>query len=402
MVEMSSYRVIILGSNPATRLCLIRCVGAIEGCRVTVINMVSKLPERPYRTIDTYSKYVDCWFFAKKFDEDGLAKVLLEKCRVDGEKPLLLSVDDDSASLIDRIQDQIKNHFCFSNIDNKTGAIAELMDKALQKKLAKQMGFQVVESWPVDCIDGEYTIPEGVKYPCYVKGRLSYHSAKQYQKKCNSEDELVNWLRIVAQKNPSPLLIEEYIEIEKEYGIIGYSDSHYIILPGIVDLLDSGHGVHKGVSAFGRVNNFGNNETLKRQIESFIKNIRLSGLFNIDIVESHGKLYFVELNLRFAAYGYAVYRAGVNLPAFYIYRLRNQDISALNTNVTNGFSYVNEKVAMDDVIYGYRSLNDYRHLINSADCRMIKQDDDYDPYMMYRRAIPVLLIKSRIKRLLQR
>lgn len=397
---MNNCSVIVLGSNPATRLSLIRCVGAVEGCRVTIINMVSDIPEKPYRTIDTYSKYVDKYFFAKKFDADGLARLLMEKCRVEGEKPFLMSVDDDSACLIDTIQDQIRNDFYFSHIGNKAGAIAELMDKAKQKQLAKEFGFKVAESWSVDCVDGKYEIPQGVKYPCYIKGRLSYHSAKLHQKKCSSEQELAEWLKVIAKENPSPMIIEEFIEINKEYGIIGYSDSEKVILPGIVELLDGGHGSHKGVSAFGRVNDFSSNEPLKQQIERFIKYIRLTGLFNVDFVEAYGKLYFVELNMRFAAYGYAVCKAGANLPAFHIYKCLSEDEGVLSTRVKNGFCYVNEKVAFDDVEHGYRSMSNYRRLIKNADCCMIRQEDDSEPYKMFRKNLPMDLLKTRIKRII--
>ena len=397
-----SQRVIVLGSNPATRLSLIRCVGAVEDCRVTIITMVSQIPEKPYRTIDTYSKYVDKYFFAKKYDAEGLAHLLMEKCRVEGEKPILLSVDDDSACLIDTIQDQIRNDFSFSHIDNRAGAIAELMDKSKQKQLAKEFGFNVVESWPVDCVEGKYTIPEEVRYPCYVKGRLSYHSAKQHQKKCSSKQELTEWLKVIAKANPSPMIIEEFIEIDKEYGIIGYSDSEMVVLPGIVELLDGGHGSHKGVSAFGRVNDFSSNVPLKQQIERFVKHIKLTGLFNVDIVEAGGKLFFVELNMRFAAYGYAVHKAGVNLPEIQIHRTRSKYIDVLRNSITNGFCYVNEKVAFDDWIGGYRTWKNYCELRKKANCCMIYEENDMQPYKKFKKEMLLTSIKSVIKKAIRK
>lgn len=397
-----SFRVIVLGSNPATRLSLIRCVGAVKGCRVTVVNMVSRIPEKPSRTLDTYSKYVDHWLFSKKFDADGLAKVLLEQCRIEGEKPLLMSVDDDSACLVDTIQDQIRDFFCFSHINNKSGAIATLMDKAQQKKLAKEFGFNVVESWPMDCVDGKYFVPEGIKYPCYVKGRLSYHSAKQYQRKCNSKEELEQWLLVIAKHNPSPLLAEEYIKIDKEYGIIGFSDTDKVVLPGVVDLLDGGHGGHKGVSAFGRVNDFSHDFLLKQQIERFIKNIRLTGLFNLDIVEAYGKLYFVELNLRFAAYGYAVFKAGVNLPAYQVFHSQEKTYATLKSEVVSGYSYANERVAFDDVAGGYRTWRNYKELLQKADCRLVYCEDDPNPYRVFRRQMRKTFLLVRLKKALRK
>ena len=397
---MHSIHVIVLGSNPASRLALIRAVGEVEGCRVTIINMVSQLPKAPCRTIDTGSKYVDKCFFAKKYDANGLARLLMEKCRSEGEKPILLSVDDDSASLIDTIQDRIRYDFSFSNINNKAGAIAGMMDKSKQKQLAKEFGLNVVESWSLDCVEGKYIVPDGVKFPCYVKGRLSYHSAKKYQKKCSSKKDLLEWLAVIAQNNPSPLLIEEFVDIDKEYGVIGYCNKDKVILPCIVELLDSGHGGHKGVSAFGRVNSFRLNEELRPQIEQMLKYIQLTGMFNIDFMESNGQWYFVELNFRYAAYGYAVCKAGVNLPAFQIYGIHSKDDSFLSTRVVEGYSYVNEKVAFDDVIGGHRSWRNYKALVENADCCLINQEDDSKPYRHFRGGMMITYLKTRMKKMI--
>lgn len=392
-----TQNIIILGSNPASRLALIRAVGEVEGCRVTIVNMVSQLPEKPLRTIDSYSKYVDRLLFAKKFDADGLASLLLKQCCDDEMKPIIMSIDDDSACLVDTIQDRLCDKFCFSHIQHQTGAIARLMDKQVQKELAKNFDFNVANSWQVDIQDGRYDVPGTVTFPCYVKGRLSYHSAKQYQRRCNSQQELENWLKVLAKNNPSPLLIEEFIDIEKEYGIIGYCDSNKVVLPGIVELLDGGHGSHKGVSAFGRVNDFGLNEELKPKVEQLMKHIQLTGMFNIDFVESKGRWYFVELNIRYAAYGYAVCKAGVNLPAFQIYNMQSKDDGALNTRVTNGYCYVNEKVAFDDVLGGHRSWRNYKDLLGKADCCLLNQADDLQPYRQFKSDMRMAYVKSRMK-----
>ena len=394
--------IIILGSNPASRLALIRAVGVVEGCQVIIVNMVSQLPEKPYRTIDAYSKYVDRVLYAKKFDAEGLADLLLKHCCGKNARPILMSIDDDSACLVDTIQDRLRGKFYYSHIQHQAGAIARLMDKQAQKELAKQFGFSVAKSWPIDIKDGKYEALESVTFPCYVKGRLSYHSAKQYQKRCDSRQELEQWLKVVANNNPSPLLVEEFIEIEKEYGIIGYCDTKKVILPGIVELLDGGHGGHKGVSAFGRVNDFGLNEDVKPKVEQMMRHIQLTGMFNIDFVESKGQWYFVELNIRYAAYGYAVCKAGVNLPAFQIYRCLSKDDAALNTQVTKGSCYVNERVAFDDVIGGYRSWNDYRSLVKRADCCLIRQDDDPEPYRQFRKEMLLAFVKCKIKRIIGR
>jgi predicted ATP-grasp superfamily ATP-dependent carboligase len=350
--------------------------------------------------MDSYSRYVDRMLFAKKFDEDGLAELLLTQCCCEEAKPIIMSIDDDSACLVDNIQDRLADKFYYSHIQHQAGAIARLMDKQVQKELAKECGFNVANSWQVDIQDGKYEVPETVTFPCYVKGRLSYHSAKRYQKRCNSRQELESWLKVIAKNNPSPLLIEEFLEIDKDYGVIGFCNSDKVILPGIVELFDCSYGSDRGVAATGRVNDFSLDKTLKSKVEQLMRHIQLTGIFNIDFVKSKGEWYFVEVNVRYAAYGYAVCKAGVNLPAFQIYDALSKDDSVLPSQVKNGFRYVNEKVAFDDVAGGYRSLKDYRDMVRTADCRLIRQDDDPQPYHQFRMGLMMPYLKSRMKRML--
>lgn len=392
--------IIIIGSNPASRLALIRSVGKLENSRVKLIVLV--LHEGKHnRPFDSYSKYVDSFYYAKKFDPEGLAKLLLNHLREENNKPIIMSVDDDSACMVDIIQDQLKPFFLYSHINFQAGAIAALMDKQKQKELAKQFGLNVVDSWTTTCENGKYTIPEGVRYPCFVKGNLCYHSAKQYQKRCDSRLELKEWLEVMSRSYPNPLIIEQFIDIDREYGVIGYCNQNDVIIPSIVELIDGGHGGHKGVSAFGRVNNPSLNEDITNNIKKLMRFIRLSGMFNIDFVESNGKWFFVELNFRFAAYGYAVSCSGVNLPAFQILEKNSLNFSTLNKTVVENYTYVNETIAFDDVLGGARSLKDYRILLNKADCCIINQTDDPKPYIRFKKKMVVNYLKSIIKKIVK-
>ena len=166
-------------------------------------------------------------------------------------------------------------------------------------------------------------------------------------------------------------------------------------------MIDGGHGGHKGVSAFGRVNNPSLNEDITNNIKKLMRFIRLSGMFNIDFVESNGKWFFVELNFRFAAYGYAVSCSGVNLPAFQILEKNSLNFSTLNKTVVENYTYVNETIAFDDVLGGARSLKDYRILLNKADCCIINQTDDPKPYIRFKKKMVVNYLKSIIKKIVK-
>ena len=89
-------RVIVIGNSYSTRLGVIRAVAPL-GCEVTVIHVGA-----PVKPIDGYSKYVkEVLYFNRQEGEKGLVKLLLEKCAVEGQKPIIIPTSDFSALAID-------------------------------------------------------------------------------------------------------------------------------------------------------------------------------------------------------------------------------------------------------------------------------------------------------------
>ena len=393
-------KVIILGSNPMTRLSLIRSVGEAIDCEIIVIAMVFKLPKnRVRKPVDILSKYVDRLLYAQKYKADALSDLLLKKCTDPNEKPFLLSTDDDSAFLIDTILDRLQPYFHCANIRNKQGLLAQLMNKQLQKQKAHEHGFRVTNSWVLENKDGHYVIPDGITYPCYLKGLMSYHTMKCYQCRLDSREQLENTLTHLSEQYSYPMMVEEYLETEKEYGIIGFCDGRECVIPGVAELLDSGHGWHKGVSAFGKIRKEDGEITSKAK--ELVRSIGLFGLFNMDLAESNGKLYFIELNLRFAAYGYAFTKSGINLPALLIRSTKEDVALGPNLSLSSEQSYINEKVALDDVVDGFRSIKEFKQLKANADIHLMESADDHRPYKAFIRETMLQYIKQRIKNVLR-
>ena len=392
--------IIIIGSNPMTRLSLIRSIGEVTHCDITVVDMVHEIPKKDIKPVDCYSIYVKRLLRAKKYDADGLSKLLLDQCTNNDDKPLILSVDDDSAYLIDSSLDKLREHFHFAHINNKQGEIGRLMNKQVQKQLAVQAGFNVTKSWVVEHHDGHYVLPKGITYPCYLKGLLCYHTMKSNQGRFDTEEDLARALNKLGRSSKHPLMVEEFIETEKDLGIMGFCDGTHCVVPAIVDLLESGRGAHKGVSAFGMVRKEKKGEGLAEKVGNLAKFIGLFGLFNVDLAISKGKVYFIELNLRYAAYGYAITKAGVNLPSMMVRSAYSDVLEIPVPTIQRECSYINEKVALDDVAFGLRSMKDFRSLQQKADVALMNEPTDDTPYLEITRRFPIDLIKQRIKNIL--
>lgn len=390
------HHIIIIGTNTMTRLCLIRSIGEVIDCDITVIHMVYEMPKKKYLPSDAYSKYVKECFFAYKFNAESLCNILLEHCSGTEEKPLILSVDDDSANLIDSSLDRLKDHFFCAHVNHTQGQLARLMNKQVQKQLALEAGFRVARSWVLGQKDGHYVVPEEVTYPCYLKGLLSYHSMKMRQGCFESKEELLRALDDMSKQSFHPMLVEEYLDIEEELGVMGLAGERECVVPAIVELQESGRGAHHGVSAFGRVRREKIGEGLTRKVTDMIEKIGLFGLFNVDLALSHGKVYFIELNLRFAAYGYAIVKAGVNLPAMLVKGLFEPHAKWPKT-IQIECSYVNENVALDDFLYGNRTLEEYKSLKRKADFGLLENSIDKKPYKEKKCGLLSNLFKVRAK-----
>jgi len=388
-------KVIVIGRNYTSRLGMIRAVG-LAGYEVVVI----KTNGRKTKDIDAYSKYVKDYLYAREPDRKKLLEVLMS-LQSDNSKSIIIPVDDYAASTIDDNIDLLKDFFLFPNVNMTSGAINKLMDKDYQKMLARKAGLNVAEGWTIEIKDGNYELPKSIKYPCFPKPQISFMGSKRCMKRCNSEQELKTVLGEVAAVRDCPILIEQYIEIEKEYATLGFCDRGNIITPAVIHLLDQGNGGHRGVAKIGKLLPSNAFHTFFQQLEEFFRGLNFVGLFDVDMYESKGIIYFNELNLRFGASGYAITHQGINLPAMMINKLLGNKIgSTCNAIITATF--VNEKVNFEDYLAGYYGWKEYKRINNIADFRFVDSQDDPNPHKAFRKECVLRIVKQHIKNLIHK
>ena len=388
-----SNKVVVIGRNYTSRLGMIRAVG-MAGYGVIVIK-TNGAPGS--KDIDAYSKYVKDYLYAREPNREELIKVILS-LKSDKEKTILIPVDDYAASTIDEHIDLLKKDFLFPNIGMEQGAINRLMDKNIQKDLARKAGLNVANGWGVDIKNHTYSLPDDIEYPVFPKPQISFKGNKRCMKKCKDETELRRVLDDVARQRDCPMLLEQYIEIDKEYALLGFSDGVNVEIPGMLQMLESGKGGHRGVTLFGKIFPVDNTNFLN-QLKQFIQSQRFVGLFDIDAYENQGVIYFNELNLRFGASGYAVTSSGVNLPQCLINNLLEAK-SCICGKVQSETSFVNEKVAYDDWYDGFISTKGYESFISKADFTFVKSDIDLKPYEIF--MSQSFSTKKRFKRFVKR
>ena len=380
-------KAIIIGSSDVIKLCTIRAVGEF-GYDVDVIHYVEKNLLKP---IDFYSKYVKNAYIIDKSEEGSLVRFLLENYTNPTHKPIIFTLDDFPTFVIDNARETLKDKFLFSHLTNGEGLVG-LMDKHLQKNLAEESGFNVVKGWPILYEDGTYKIPVDIKYPCFIKGLYSYHVSKRIQRKCNNAEELLALLEDCKKYYPFAVYAEEFIEINKEFGVIGACNGEEYVIPAKAEFVEMGRSYKAGVSLLGHVMPLDSNSDLLKKTAMFLSKLHYVGLFNIDFIESNGRTYFVELNLRFAAYGYGVLRAGVNLPAICInYLMQNEN--HLKGELNKDCYYMNEKAAFSNVLEKGITMKEYKAMKRKAGVLLIADPSDPKPNKGFRKNYLIKYLK---------
>ena len=376
-INKESPLAIVIGRNYTTRLSLIRAAGLV-GCDVVVIQ--TQKSQKEIQLIDASSKYVVDCKLSNEPNQRELIDLILQY-KDDTKKVLLLPADDYAAASIDLYFNELKDTFLFPLVHNKPGGVLQLMDKYYQKKLAQKAGFHVAKGWVCKMMDGVYQVPDDIIFPCFTKPQEScYGHLKNYLRRCDTRKDLENVLSEIAQIYCEPILIEEYVDIEHEYGVQGTSLNGSPIIPGVV-LKDKSR---LGLTATGVICPILRIPSLKKKLQSFMEKTHFTGIFDVDLYECKGVLYFNELNVRLGANGFALIYGVGNVPGIFVKEMLGEhyDISTI-PELFEDKSFASEKVLKDmyyDNMISYRCFNSY---LKEADILSLKYKADNGPYKAF-------------------
>ena len=371
--------VIVIGKNYSTSLGVIRALGE-AGYKCIAIQASRK--KQKIKTPELFSRYVEKYYLAFGDCEKEVLRIL--DALSDGGRKLIIPIDDYSAYILDKHYDSLAGRFFLPSVNRTGGALNELMKKDRQKEMAAGNGVLCAKSVVLNRNEQkQFELTPDLPFPCFVKPNISAVTNKNSIQRCDSPEELKSVLNSVSA-GVSGVLAEEFLEITNEYVICGLSlDGYKVIIPGMIQKTKVGEGSLKGITAKGIPVHGERYSELIRRLENMIRSIRLTGLFDIEIIESNGQFFFNELNLRNGAAGYAVTANGVNLPALYAdYMLRGKEFPD-SCDMRSEKDFVSEKVEMDSFAGRHISFREMRKDIRSAQVRFIKDPHDIKPYLHF-------------------
>lgn len=398
-------KVVVIGHGYTSRLGIIRALGW-EGYEIIVVVMtgykrdgVTLYDTKP---IDCYSKYVSRILYCPS-NEERLIQLLLSECVDSRQKVVIIPDSDFSTAVVDENADRLYDHFLFPHINHTPGEIVAFMDKFKQKELAESVGLNVAKGWRIDVVDGVFTVPLDLQYPCFPKPLNTLTGGKCGFKRCNNENDLREVIATLCKTNPTiSVLVEEFKIIDIEQALLGFTNGKDVIIPGVIKTRSLANGGHFGVAKQGEILPVTGFEELLGKFKEYVIKTGFVGIFDIDFYQSNGLFFFCEMNFRYGGSGYSYTAKGVNLPVMLVKTLRGDSISEMKASITESAVFVNERMCLDDWYGRYITTKEYNQIINSADISFVKDADDTVPGKRFMKYYRLMRVKRFVKRIIGR
>ena len=383
-------KVVVIGHGYTSRLGVIRALGR-EGYEVIVIVMTGYKSDGKTlittKPIDCYSKYVGRVLYCPS-DSKKLVQLLLSDCVDLQQKAVIIPDSDFSTAVVDENAERLSKHFLFPHINHKPGEIVAWMDKFRQKELAASIDLNVTKGCRIDIVDGVYSIPKELQYPCFPKPLATLVGGKCGLKRCNNEAELRDVIAIITQTNSTiSILVEEFKKIDVEQALLGITDGKEVIIPGVIKTKSLANGGHFGVAKQGEILPVKGYEELVEKFKEFVLKTRFVGIFDIDFYQSEGKFFFCEMNFRYGGSGYAYTAMGVNLPVMLVKTLTGVSVSGIQKKIKEKAIFVNERMCRDDWAEGYISSMRFHRMLRKADISFVSDPNDPNPEKEFKKTL---------------
>ena len=362
---------IVLCTEHYNPLGIIRTLGE-NGIHPVVI-ITKERPRYVYK-----SKYVKKTFFVNDAEE-GIQIVIHNYSNLN-EKSFIFTGDDKTVHALDAHYDELKDHFFFTNC-GKAGVIGHYMDKSNARALAEECGINCPKTYYVN--KGE--IPEDITYPIMTKAINSFGQEwKSVVHICNNEQELK---RAFTEIEAQQLILQQYIKKNNEVDFEGVSadDGNDIII--CCETYQKYQLEDKYSPYFDIKNLDPADKPLVNKIQHFLQNMRYNGIFEAEfMVDDEGEFWFLEINYRNTAWGYATTVAGNPQVMIWIESVLNGNKIPDNiyNTVPNGMTAMAECWDYDvRVKSGKISHKQWMKEYRKVNAKLYKGEKDFRPFMAF-------------------
>lgn len=304
-------KVVVIGADHHNTLGVIRGLGE-RGIKPDVL-----LISNSNMVFVGRSKYINRLIQITK--DIDVCDCLLNNYKKEKEKPVIICCADPYEAEIDQHYYQLSEYFHLPGAKIQ-GSITELMSKKRMSDLACEVGLGIPRTWYYEA-DNNVELLQ-INVPCIVKPLSSIVGSKEDIRIINSPNQLQDYL---MKSRLEQAQIQEFIDKDFEYQLIGCSTPQEVIIPGVSKILRPCKGSNTSFLHYTPLDE-GFCDIAK--CVDFVRHTGYYGLFSMEFLrDKNGKDYFMEINFRNDGNAICTTAAGVSLPYVWYLSCIGQDYS---------------------------------------------------------------------------
>lgn len=355
-------KVIVIGGDHHNTLGVIRGLGE-RGLKSELILVTSGT-----MTFVDASVYVTRTF--KTENDDELINLLLEEYCNEKEKPVVICCSDTSSGVIDENRDTLEPYFILPGA-KKQGMISRLMSKNIMSDLAREVGFQIPQTFYGNDVGVEPCFP----LPCIIKPLVSRKGSKLDIQICTTWEEVLQGVNHIGVDN---VLIQRFIDKDFEYQLMGCSTKKEVIIPGVSKILRPCKGSNTSFLYYTSLDrDFCDIEKCK----DYVRRTGYRGLFSLEFLrDKNGKDYFMEMNFRNDGNAICVTAAGMSLPYIWYLDCIGRDYSIEADKAIKPVYVMPDMAELKLLLTGQISPRQYVDDLRKTNCFMEYDSRDKKPF----------------------
>ena len=322
-----------------------------------------------------YSRYVKKAYYVDDVEEGY--RLIRDRYSRNNGKAYILSGNDIITAYLDSKYEELKDHFYFYNA-GEAGRINYYMNKDNMFDLVRKYGLNVARTWKVSV--GE--IPDDIEYPVMTKAINSLGKEwKSIVYVCSNKEEL---LEVYSKISSTSILLQRYISKTDEVSFQGISVDHGRQVC-IVTNMRQKYNIPETYSPLWIVEN-NKNQEMAEIISKIMEDFGFEGIFEFEFLEDKdGNLWFLEINLRSAADGYATTVAGMSQVTLWCKAIENNKIPEdYYKDIPEGFLAIAECFDYDvRVKKGRISHGKWLREYFAMNCKLYKGRRDFVPFFLF-------------------
>ena len=233
-------------------------------------------------------------------DEQDAVDRVIERFGGESGKVALIPTSDSAALCLDENYERLKDAFFTPNVMRTAGEIRRFMNKSEQQKLLGDNPLKGIESVIFDLNGAD----PGIAFPLILKPVASVDGDKDDIRICRDETEFGAAKRELKDSGYTSVLAQEFLSYDLECDVPGFSFGGESSIPCVVEKIRI-YPPERGSTTYGTVVPAAKYAKAVEGIKKIMKELRYTGIFDIEMFVAGEDVYLNEINFRNSAIAYA-------------------------------------------------------------------------------------------------